>query len=63
MTGLEMRYFVLKPKGKDIYAQSSRRAMRQYAKLIRTVNPSLANDLEAWADREYEASFEEGVEE
>ena len=52
MNGLEMKYFVLKPKGNDEYAKASRGAMRQYARLIEQVNPELANDLREWADKE-----------
>jgi hypothetical protein len=63
MTGLEMKYFVLKPKGSDIYAQASRRAMRHYAKLIRQANPNLAEELEAWAEREWLNAIDEGVNE
>lgn len=60
MSGLIMKYFVLKPEGDDIYAQSSRRAMRAYAKLIQVENPELAKELVEWADREYEAMAERG---
>ena len=52
-----MKYFVLKPKGRDIYAQSSRRAMRSYAKLIQSKNPTLASELTMWADREFANAF------
>lgn len=52
-SGLTMKYFVLKPKGPDRYAQASRAAMRRYAKVIKVENPQLAADLMDWADREY----------
>ncbi len=52
MTGLEMKYFVLKPKGDDVYAKASRAAMRQYASLIREENEELCAELLAWADKE-----------
>lgn len=52
MTGLQMKYFVLKPAGNDEYAKASRAAMRQYARMIEWVNPELANDLRKWADSE-----------
>ena len=52
MNGLEMKYFVLKPKGTDPYAKASRAAMRKYAVLIKDTNPDLASDLDEWADRE-----------
>ncbi len=47
-----MKYFVLKPKGKDKYAEASRRAMRLYAFYIQTENPELAKELREWADKE-----------
>jgi hypothetical protein len=47
-TGLEMKYFVLKPKGTDAYAEASRAAMCVYAKKIRPVNPELARDIDIW---------------
>jgi len=53
MTGLKMKYFVLKPKGHDIYAKASRQAMRAYANTIEPENLALAIDLRAWADDEY----------
>jgi hypothetical protein len=52
MTGLLMKYFVLKPEGADRYAAASRRAMRAYAEHIREENPELANQLRDWADTE-----------
>jgi hypothetical protein len=52
MSGLEMRYFVLKPRGHGPYARASRAAMRRYADLITGENPELAADLRKWADRE-----------
>ena len=50
--GLEMKYFVLKPKGCDFYAQASRQAMRAYAEIIEGVNRQLAIELRMWADKE-----------
>jgi hypothetical protein len=47
--GLELRYFVLKPKGRDEYARASRTAMRAYADSIESVNEQLAQDLREWA--------------
>ena len=52
MTGLVMKYFVLKPKGTDQYAKASRAAMRQYARLIRQENQELHDELMKWADDE-----------
>lgn len=50
MSGLKMKYFVLKPKGNDIYAEASRTAMRTYARVIEDENPELSRDLREWAD-------------
>jgi len=52
MSGLMMKYFVLKPHGTDIYAQASRQAMRRYAEEIESVNSELAQDLIAWVNVE-----------
>lgn len=52
MSGLLMKYFVLKPKGNDIYAQASRKAMRAYATHIREANEELSDQLRSWADAE-----------
>lgn len=52
MAGLQMKYFVLKPKGDDQYAKASRAAMRTYARHMMTENPDLCDELRAWADRE-----------
>lgn len=55
MQGLQMKYFVLKPKGNDAYAEASRKAMRAYALGIDKVNPELAKELREWADKELAA--------
>ena len=47
-----MKYFVLKPRGKDVYAAASRKAMRAYATHIQDENQELADDLRKWADAE-----------
>ena len=52
MSGLMLKYFVLKPHGDDAYAKASRAAMRAYAKHIRAENPELSDELREWADRE-----------
>ncbi|MEN6537947.1 MAG: hypothetical protein ABFD60_07955 [Bryobacteraceae bacterium] len=52
MNGLEMKYFVLKPHGDDIYAAASRRAMLIYADTIEAVNAQFAIELREWALRE-----------
>ena len=54
--GLQMKYFILKPKGADAYAKASRRAMDTYARMIREENPQLADELEDWTGREYIAA-------
>ena len=59
MENLFMKYFVLKPKGKDIYAEASRKAIRAYARHITQEEPSFAKELEEWADRETNYKFEE----
>ena len=53
---IEMKYFVLKPRGDDAYAAASREAMCAYAEVIEECNPSLAVDLRQWARREEEYS-------
>lgn len=58
MAGLIMKYFVLKPKGTDIYAQASREALRAYARTINNANPHMADDLHNWTVREAEAARE-----
>lgn len=50
MSGLELKYFVLKPEGEDDYAAASKAAIRAYATRISSVNPELASDLRAWVD-------------
>ena len=62
MSGLEMKYFVLKPRGTDAYAYASRKAMRAYAEAIHRENSELAKDLMEWADRETKAAQVESVE-
>ena len=57
--GLILKYFVLKPKGNDIYAVASRKAMQTYAKIIESVNPEFANDLYSWIGREHIDAEEE----
>jgi len=60
MTGLQMKYFVLKPKGAfdDPYAKASRTALQAYAREIRDENPQLYNDLEKWRIEEQGAANE-----
>ena len=52
MSGLIMKYFVLKPSGSDAYAVASRKAMRAYANAIRAENPELSSELWEWCARE-----------
>ena len=52
MTGLLMKYFVLKPKGKSPYAIASQEAMLEYAFKIDIENPELADELRSWVSRE-----------
>lgn len=56
MTGLVMKYFVLKPAGDDAYAKASRAAMRAYGNHIRGENHELCNELWEWAQREMDAA-------
>lgn len=58
MSALRMKYFVLKPKGTDKYAEASRKAMRAYANHISKVNEELADELREWASRESTAAIE-----
>lgn len=50
--GLEMKYFVLKPKGKGKYAEASRQAMVTYALAIKEENPEMCDEMLNWVDRE-----------
>lgn len=57
MSGLMMKYFVLKPAGDDVYARASRAAMMAYAQAIREENADLGKKLMDWVSTE--SSFEE----
>ena len=48
-SGLMMKYFVLKPRGDDVYAKASRRAMLAYAAVIGPDNPLFSQELRDWA--------------
>lgn len=54
MSGLVMKYFVLKPEGIDIHAEASRRAMYAYASYLEEEGEELvlARDLSTWAGKE-----------
>jgi len=58
--GLQMKYFVLKPKGDDAYAAASRAAMFKYATLIESENYELARQLREWAEKEMSESYARG---
>jgi hypothetical protein len=62
MSELQMKYFVLRPKGTDLHAKASRAAMRQYAKVMAEENAQLAVEVLAWATREQTAAFPGSVE-
>ena len=60
MPGLQLKYFVLKPKSKDItdpYAHASRMALKAYARSIKSTDPALARDLERWIVQEEKAKM------
>jgi len=43
-----MKYFVLKPEGRNRYAQASRDAMLKYADTIFSKNPVFAGEIRQW---------------
>lgn len=51
---LEMKYFVLKPQGKNPYAKASREAMIIYARSIKNIDPELSQSLVKWVNLEIE---------
>lgn len=53
---LKMKYFVLNPKGNDIYAVASRAAMYEYADVIKNIDPELSISLSEWANREVDGA-------
>lgn len=57
---LEMKYFVLKPKSKDVddfYAMASRSAMIAYADSINEVDEKLADELREWVKMEQNNAY------
>ena len=63
MTGIEMKYFVLKPQSKgrdDYYAIASQTAMVAYADAIEVTNLDLAEELREWAAKEATKTALEG---
>lgn len=49
---LEMKYFVLKPRGRSHHAEAARAAMLAYARAIGDHDPELAQGLGEWVNRE-----------
>ena len=45
---LELKYFVLKPRGESPFAQASRLAIKAYAESIQSTDEKLAGDLMVW---------------
>lgn len=56
---LEMKYFVLKPKGNNPWAAASRKAMRAFADHIEDVDLETATSLRVWADTESKIALAE----
>ena len=52
MSTLYMKYFVLKPKGSDMYAEASRRGLEAFARHIRADDKELAEHLFQWIKAE-----------
>ena len=53
--GLELKYFVLNPRGKhrnDRWARAAQAAMRIFAEWIKNKDPKLCQQLNDWADQE-----------
>jgi len=56
MSKLYMKYFVLKPKGNNMYAEASRRALEAYARHILDDDPEFAKHLIKWIKEEEKSS-------
>lgn len=56
-SGLQMKYFVLKPSGPSPYAKASRMAMRKYAEAIKAENPDMAAELIEWVDQAHAENY------
>jgi hypothetical protein len=56
---LQMKYFVLKPAGNDLFALASRRAMRVYAETVAKEHPDFANQIREWVNREIGKSLQQ----
>jgi len=59
--GLVMKYFVLKPAGRDVHAGASRSAMMAYAQHVEDADILLAVNLREWAMREGMLAFEKQI--
>ena len=59
--GFEIKYFVLKPRGTDAYAQASREAMQAYSNSIRKHDIELSEYLYDWRRDEEEKSVRQQV--
>ena len=71
MKGLQMKYFVLKPGGNDVFAKASRVAMIRYAGEIMDTDRGFALDIIKWVgdeealvekEKEREARIEKAAE-
>lgn len=63
MSGIKVKYFVLKPAGKGNWAKASRTAMRVFAAEIESTEPALASSLKQWAYEEERKLNTEGTDE
>ncbi len=52
MSNLQLKYFVLKPKGNNIYAEASRIAIQAYAYHVWDEDPELREGLLEWVRNE-----------
>lgn len=50
MSGLQMKYFILKPQGFEEHNHASRMALMAYADAVEDSSPDLAEDLKAWVE-------------
>lgn len=46
--GLFLKYFVLNPNKDNRHGKASRKAILEYARIIKSENSKLADDLEKW---------------
>jgi hypothetical protein len=51
-SNLQMKYFVLKPSGDNVYAKASRKAMQAYAEAVKKEAPEFAQELFEWVGNE-----------